>query len=57
MNWTIHPVIDHLRSRLGRKNHRFLIALADALSETRSVQKLERFREWREATIPGAAAA
>jgi hypothetical protein len=57
MNWTIHPVIDHLRSRLGRKNHRFLIALADALSETRSVQKLQRFREWREATIPGAAAA
>ena len=50
-SWTIRPVLDHLRSRLGRSNHRFLSALAAALSDPGKLRALEQFPQWREAGV------
>ncbi len=57
LSWTILPVLNHLRSRLGRRNHRFLKALAAALSDSGELPALEQFPQWREAGIPANPAA
>jgi pup-ligase protein len=55
-SWTILPMLDHLRSRLGRRNYQFLKALAAALSESGGLPALERFSQWREAGLQSSAA-
>jgi hypothetical protein len=49
LNWTILPMLEHLRTRLRRYDYLFLRALAGALSETRHMGDLNRFRQMREA--------
>jgi len=36
-------VLDHLRSRLGETNYQFLKALAEALSDAKSIPHLDEF--------------
>jgi len=45
--WTIQPMIDFLRPRLGDENFRFLTALAAALCNERAMAGLEEFSQWR----------
>lgn len=57
LDWTIHPVLDHLRSQLGESNYRLLGALADALSSSAGLRRLNSFSCWRNAPLPGETAA
>lgn len=54
LEWTILPMLDHLRSRLGEKNYPFLKALGEALNDAAALPRLNEFSEWRDAQ--GAAA-
>jgi hypothetical protein len=47
LDWTIRPMIDPLRQRLGEANYLFLKALSEALSDERALPGLEEFVEWR----------
>jgi hypothetical protein len=47
MDWTIRPMLDHLRSRLGETNYNFLKALAAALSDAEGMTHLDDFPQWR----------
>jgi hypothetical protein len=40
-------MIDYMRARLGDENFRFLTALAAALSNERTLPRLEEFAQWR----------
>lgn len=51
LDWTIQPVLDHLRPRLGETNYEFLKALAEALSCASAMPHLETFTQWRDAPI------
>ena len=48
-DWTIQPMLDHLRAPLGESHFAFLSALASVLSETSPVARLWAFPQWREA--------
>lgn len=54
-SWTIGPMLEHLRPRLGEENFVFLEALAAGLSDSANLGGLEEFSQWRDA--PGSAAA
>jgi proteasome accessory factor A len=56
-DWTIVPMIDHLRSRLGETNYLFLKALAEALSDDRAMPRLDGFPQWRDAVAVASQAA
>jgi hypothetical protein len=56
LDWTIHPLLDHLQDRLGEDNLLFLRALADALSNRAAISRLEEFAPWRNAAIVHAGA-
>ena len=45
--WTIQPMLDYLRPRLGESNFRFLKALARALSYPGATANLATFPQWR----------
>jgi proteasome accessory factor A len=47
LDWTILPMLDHLRPRLGETNYPFLKALADALSDSSALPELDEFPQWR----------
>jgi len=47
MDWTILPMLKHLRRRLGKANLLFLEALAGALCDESGIRRLERFPAWR----------
>ena len=47
MEWTIQPMLDFLRARVGESNFRFLKALARALSFPNATANLEGFPQWR----------
>jgi proteasome accessory factor A len=49
LDWTIRPMIDPLRPRLGEANYLFLKALSEALSDESALPNLEEFVEWRSA--------
>jgi hypothetical protein len=44
-------MLDRLRPRLGETNYQFLEALAEALSDSRAMPRLEEFPEWRNAAV------
>ena len=46
LDWTIRPMLDRLRPRLGDANYEFLKALADALSDSRAMRRLDGFPQW-----------
>ncbi|MGP8251771.1 MAG: proteasome accessory factor PafA2 family protein [Terracidiphilus sp.] len=48
-DWTIEPLLNHLRSRLGEESYRFLKTLAEGLSDSRNLRRLEEFAQWRDA--------
>jgi proteasome accessory factor A len=54
LDWTILPMLDHLRPRLGDTNYTFLKALAEALSDASALPDLDEFPQWRNAA-PAAA--
>jgi proteasome accessory factor A len=45
-DWTIQPMLDHLRPRLGDENFAFLSALGKALSSGAAGVRLDEFPEW-----------
>lgn len=47
LDWTILPMLDHLRPRLGGKNYKFLKVLAKVLSGSEPLFGLEEFLQWR----------
>lgn len=47
LDWTICPMLDHLRGRLGEANYKFLRALADGLCDASAMPRLNRFSRWR----------
>jgi len=47
MDWTVHPMLESLRSRLGETNYEFLSALAKVLSGTEQASTLDRYPQWR----------
>jgi hypothetical protein len=49
LDWTILPMLNHLRSRLGETNFEFLEALAGALCLSTGMPRLNDFQQWREA--------
>jgi hypothetical protein len=49
LDWTIQPMLDHLRQRLGETNYRFLKALAEALCDRVAMPRLDEFPQWRDA--------
>lgn len=49
MEWSMRPVIDHLKSKLRPEEIALLAALADAFAAQANLRHLEGFREWREA--------
>jgi proteasome accessory factor A len=46
LDWTIRPMLDHLRPRFSEADSRFLEALAAALSNIRARPRLEDFPQW-----------
>ncbi len=48
MDWTMDPVLDHLKSRLTDEQHSFLTAFVAALSFKNKKAELDQFPEWRE---------
>ena len=53
-DWTIRPMLDHIRPRFSEADFRFLVALADALSNIRALPQLEQFPQWSGAAVPAA---
>jgi hypothetical protein len=51
MEWTIQPMLDFLRPRVGESNFRFLKALARALSFSNATANLDEFAQWRSETV------
>jgi hypothetical protein len=46
LGWTIEPMLDRLRTRLGEPNYQFLKALGEALSDADVVPHLGEFSQW-----------
>lgn len=46
LDWTILPMLDHLRPRFGEADYRFLKALANALSDESAMPDLNGFSQW-----------
>ena len=47
MDWSIQPMLDHVRPRLSRVDWRFLNALARTLSNSSNLPRLSQVPEWR----------
>ena len=48
MEWTMDPVLEHLRPKLSGESHALLTALVAALSNRDAMDGLEVFQEWRD---------
>jgi hypothetical protein len=55
--WTVRPMLDHLRPRLGEPNYTLLRALADGLSNPGAMSRLNEFPQWVDAPEPTGAEA
>jgi len=49
MEWTMEPVLDHLKPKVTVEQHALLSALVDAMSFKENLKKLDDFQEWIEA--------
>lgn len=49
MEWTMTPVLEHLKPKLAPENHAFLTALVAAMSDKENLSSLDQFPQWREA--------
>jgi hypothetical protein len=52
LDWTVRPMLDHLRPRFSEADFCFLEALAAALSNIRTLPQLEQFPQWTGAAVP-----
>ena len=53
MNWIMEPVIDHITPKIKEHQHTFLSALVAAMSNKANLDKLNDFKEWRDAKPEG----
>ena len=51
MEWTMQPVLDHIKPQIEEQQHALLSALVDAMSNKANMGKLEDFEEWRDAKL------
>ena len=49
MEWTMEPVLAHLKSRLPDIHHALLTVLVAALGDAKNISTLDKFAAWREA--------
>jgi tetratricopeptide (TPR) repeat protein len=49
MEWTMQPVLDHIKPQITEHQHALLCALVDAFSFKEKVDILNNFEEWRDA--------
>jgi hypothetical protein len=49
MEWTMQPVLDHLKPKLTEQQHKLLSGLVDYMSYKQNLEKLNDFEEWRDA--------
>jgi hypothetical protein len=49
MNWTMQPVLDHIKPQITEHQHALLSALVDAMSDKVNLEKLNEFEEWSDA--------
>jgi len=49
--WTIQPMLDHLRPRLGEESFRFITALAAALCDASAIARMEGYPQWSSAGL------
>lgn len=49
MEWTMQPVLDHIKPQLTEEQHDLLVALVDTMSDKANLAKLNEFEEWRNA--------
>ena len=49
MEWTMDPVLDHLKPKLTLEDHALLSALVAAMSDKQNLTALDQFPQWREA--------
>ena len=53
LDWTIRPMLEHLRPRFSEVDYRFLDALAATLSNIRNLPQLEPFPQWAGTAVLG----
>ena len=49
MEWTMQPVLDHIKPQITERQYAFLSALVAAMSNKANMEKLNDFAEWRDA--------
>jgi hypothetical protein len=49
MLWTMQPVLNHIKPKLTERQHTLLTALVAAMSDKQNLEKLNDFKEWRDA--------
>jgi len=49
MEWTMQPILDHLKPKLSQSSHALLAALVAALNDAKSLPALDAFPAWRDA--------
>jgi tetratricopeptide (TPR) repeat protein len=49
MEWTMQPVLNHIKPKLTEHQHALLSALVHAMSDKKNMKKLNGFAEWRDA--------
>lgn len=49
MDWTMQPVLDHIKPKLTEQQYALLSALIDAMSDKQNIKKLNDFAAWRDA--------
>ena len=47
MEWTMNPVLEHIKPQISEHQHALLSALVDAMSNKTNLEKLNDFDEWR----------
>ena len=51
MDWTMQPVLKHIKPQVTEHQYAFLASLVAALSDKQNLDKLNDFTEWREMGI------
>ena len=49
MEWTILPVLDHIKPQITEQQHALLSAFVAAMNNKANMDKLNDFAEWRDA--------
>jgi hypothetical protein len=47
MEWTMQPVLDHIKPKITDQQYAFLSVLVDALNAKQNLDKLNEFEDWR----------